>query len=89
MRIQIKVIRFVAFMSVILSAITYLVSLNIEVGFLKLNAPWISNNFVLTVFALFPFDNHTQSDTARKAAPVQMIGKILFMILFKSTSHQI
>jgi len=50
MRIQIKVIRFVAIMSVILSAITYLVSLNIEVGFLKLNAPWISNNFALTVF---------------------------------------
>ena len=50
MRIQIKVIRFVAIMSVILAAITYLISLNIEVGFIKLNAPWISNNFALTVF---------------------------------------
>ena len=38
---------------------------------------------------LFAVPSPFVRSTARKAAPVQMIGKILFMILFKSTSHQI
>lgn len=49
MKTQIKVIRFVAIMSIILAAITYLVTVNIEVEFICLNTPWLSNNFMLTV----------------------------------------
>lgn len=49
MKTQIKVIRFVAIMSIVLAAITYLITVNIEVGFICLNTPWLSNNFMLTV----------------------------------------
>lgn len=49
MRIQVKVIRFALFMSILFGVITYLITLNIEIGFLNLSVPWLSNNFVLTV----------------------------------------
>ena len=49
MKTQIKVIRFVAIMSIVLAAITYLITVNIEVGFINLNTQWLSNNFLLTV----------------------------------------
>lgn len=49
MRIQVKVIRFTLLMSIVFAAIAYLVTLNIEIGFLALSVPWLSNNFVLTV----------------------------------------
>lgn len=49
MKTQIKVIRFVAIMSIVLAVITYLITVNIEVGFFRLNTPWLSNNFLLTV----------------------------------------
>lgn len=49
MKSQVKIIRFVAIMSIVLAAITYLITVNIEVGFIKLNTPWLSNNFLLTV----------------------------------------
>lgn len=49
MKTQIKVIRFVAILSIVLAAITYLITVNIEVGFICLNTPWLSNNFMLTV----------------------------------------
>lgn len=49
MRIQVKVIRFTLFMSVFFAVITYLVTLNIEIGFLVLSVPWLSNSLVLTV----------------------------------------
>ena len=49
MRIQTKVIRFTLFMSIFFGVITYLVTLNIEIGFLNLSVPWLSNNFALTV----------------------------------------
>ena len=38
MRTQIKVIRF-----------TYLITLNMEIGFLNLDTSWLSNNFALTI----------------------------------------
>jgi hypothetical protein len=37
-------------------------------------------NLVLTAFAFFPFEIHTQRATARKAAPMAMIDKNLFMM---------
>ena len=49
MKLQIKTIRFVCIMSLILAIITYAVTLNVEVGYINLETPWISNNFVLTV----------------------------------------
>lgn len=49
MKTQIKVIRFVAIMSIFLAAVTYLITVNIEVGFINLSTPWLSNNFLLTV----------------------------------------
>lgn len=49
MKSQIKVIRFVAIMSIVLAAVTYLITVNIETGFVSFNTPWLSNNFLLTV----------------------------------------
>ena len=49
MKLQIKTIRFVYIMSFVLAIITYAVTLNVEVGYINLGSPWISNNFVLTV----------------------------------------
>ena len=49
MKTQVKIIRFVAIMSIVLAVITYLITVNIEVGFIRLNTQWLSNNFLLTV----------------------------------------
>lgn len=50
MRTQVKVIRFAAIMSVIFAIITYVITLNMEIGFLDLHTQWLSNNFALTIF---------------------------------------
>lgn len=49
MRTQVKVIRFALIMSILLAIITYLVTLNMEIGFISLQTKWLSNNFALTV----------------------------------------
>lgn len=49
MKLQIKTIRFVCIMSFVLAIITYAATLNVEVGYIRFDSPWISNNFVLTV----------------------------------------
>ncbi len=49
MRTQIKVIRFAAINSAIFAVFTYLITLNMEIGFLNLDTPWLSNNFALTI----------------------------------------
>lgn len=51
MRRHIKVIKFTAIFSLLSLILTYLTTLNIESSFLILNTPWISNNFLLTVFS--------------------------------------
>lgn len=51
MRRHIKVIRFTAVFSLLSLILTYLTTLNIESSFLILNTPWVSNNFLLTVFS--------------------------------------
>lgn len=50
MSLQIKTIKFVSIIATLLAVCTYLVTINIELGFIKVSSPWISNNFVLTVF---------------------------------------
>ena len=50
MSTSVKVIRFTSILSIILLIITYLITVNIESSFIKLNTIWISNNFLLTVF---------------------------------------
>ena len=49
MRESIKIIRYTGIISAILFVLTYIVSVNMEYSFVKLNTPWISNNFMLTV----------------------------------------
>ena len=49
MRTQIKVIRFAAINSAIFAVLTYIITLNMEIGFLNLDTPWLSNNFALTI----------------------------------------
>ena len=50
MRTSIKVIKFTSILSFIFLVITYLITINIDGGFVKLNTIWISNNFLLTGF---------------------------------------
>lgn len=50
MKLQKKLIQFTASISVLLVICTYLVTLNIELGFISISSPLISNNFVLMVF---------------------------------------
>jgi len=50
MSTSIKVIKFTSILSIIFLVITYLITVNIESRFISLNAIWISNNFLLTVF---------------------------------------
>lgn len=49
MRTQIKVIRFAAINSAIFAVFTYLITLNMEIGFLNLDTSWLSKNFALTI----------------------------------------
>jgi len=37
-------------LTIAFAILTYVVSLNVEIGFLRLNSEWISNSFALTVF---------------------------------------
>ena len=46
---NVKTIRFSARLSFIFLVLTYLVCVNMEVGFLQFNTVWVSNNFALTV----------------------------------------
>lgn len=50
MRGNVKVIKFTASMSILLLALTYFTTVNIETHILKLNTIWFSNNFALTIF---------------------------------------
>ena len=45
----VKTIRFSAIFSVLFAILTYIVSVNIESGFIQLYSIWMSNNFALTV----------------------------------------
>lgn len=47
---NVKVIKYTFWLSIFFLMITYLVSLNIEIGFFVPNIPWLSNSFLLTVF---------------------------------------
>ena len=49
MKLQIKIIKYVSLMALLLAFGTYAVTLNIEVGFIELSTLWLSNNFALTV----------------------------------------
>lgn len=50
MRGSIKIIKFTAFMSILLFILTYFITINIEAHIFELNTIWISNNLTLTVF---------------------------------------
>jgi len=47
---SVKVIKFTSILSIIFLVITYLITVNIESGFIQFHTIWISNNFLLTVF---------------------------------------
>ena len=47
---SVKTIRLTVFLSALLLLLTYLVTVNIEIGLVSINSGWISNNFFLTVF---------------------------------------
>lgn len=49
MRSNITTIKFTALLSAIFAVFTYVITLNMELGFFTPNWPWISNNFALTV----------------------------------------
>lgn len=49
MRATIAIIKFCCRIAGVLALITWLITVNIEIGFLKLDSVWISNNFFLTV----------------------------------------
>lgn len=49
MRSNIETIKFTGAFSVLLTVLTYIVSLNIEIGFFQPNWNWMSNNFALTL----------------------------------------
>lgn len=49
MRESIKIIKYTGLISAIFLVLTYVVSVNMDNSFVKLNTPWISNNFMLTV----------------------------------------
>lgn len=50
MRGSVKVIKFAALTSILLLALTYFISLNIEAHIFELNTIWVSNNLALTIF---------------------------------------
>ncbi len=50
MSTSIKVIKFTSILSIIFLVITYLITVNMESGFIQINTIWISNSFLLTVF---------------------------------------
>ncbi len=47
---NVKIIKFTFWLSLFFLIATYIVSLNIEIGFLVPNLPWLSNSFFLTIF---------------------------------------
>ncbi len=49
MRSNIETIKFTGLFCLVLAALTYVVTLNVEIGFFQPNWSWMSNNFVLTV----------------------------------------
>ncbi len=49
MRSNIETIKFTGAFSIVLAVLTYIVTLNIEIGFFQPNWSWMSNNFALTV----------------------------------------
>lgn len=49
MRSNIKTIKFTGTFCLVLAVLTYIVTLNIEIGFFQPNWSWMSNNFALTV----------------------------------------
>jgi len=49
MRSNIETIKFTGLLCLVLTVLTYIVTLNIEIGFFQPNWSWMSNNFALTV----------------------------------------
>ena len=49
MRSNIETIKFTGRVCIALAVLTYIVTLNIDIGFFQPNLPWMSNNFALTV----------------------------------------
>ena len=49
MRSNIETIRFMGRVCLVLAVLTYIITLNIDIGFFQPNWSWISNNFALTV----------------------------------------
>lgn len=47
---NVKIIKYTFGLSVLFLIVTYIVSLNIEIGFFVPNLPWLSNSFFLTIF---------------------------------------
>lgn len=48
---NIKIMRFLTIAAIVSLIITYVVHLNIELGFCMLNTPWVSNNLIFTIFS--------------------------------------
>lgn len=47
---SVKTIRLTILLSILFVLLTYLITVNMEIGFVSINSGWISNNFFLTVF---------------------------------------
>ena len=47
---SVKTIRLTILLSILFVLLTYLITVNMEIGFVSINSGWISNNFLLTVF---------------------------------------
>ena len=50
MRESIKVIKWCSCFTILFLVLTYIVSVNMEIEFIAFNSPWLSNNFLLTLF---------------------------------------
>ena len=47
---SVRTIRLTILLSILFVSLTYLITVNMEIGFVSINSGWISNNFFLTVF---------------------------------------
>lgn len=51
MSTNIKIMRFLSIIAIISLILTYVIHLNMELGFCVFNIPWISNNFLFTILS--------------------------------------
>lgn len=49
MRTQVKIVKLIIVLCALFAVLTYFITLNMEIGFINLHTPWLSNNFALTV----------------------------------------